>query len=219
MNRYLIWGSGGHGKVVADLIRATGGEVVGFVDRDAERLGLQVEPGGGRVVMTEDVIQGSRDAADVIVDTADSVAVAIGANSRRLECVRLLGPACAGALRHPSAIISPSVETGQGSVVFPGVVINAAAVIGDAVIANSACVIEHDCRIGDGVHISPGAVLAGGVTVGPRTWIGAGATIIQGITIGADATVGAGAVVIRDVPDGATVVGVPAAPVRRGRIS
>ena len=32
--RFLLWGAGGHGKVVAHLVRATGGTVAGFVDGD-----------------------------------------------------------------------------------------------------------------------------------------------------------------------------------------
>jgi UDP-2-acetamido-3-amino-2,3-dideoxy-glucuronate N-acetyltransferase len=47
--------------------------------------------------------------------------------------------------------------------------------------------------------------------------IGSGAVVMCGVTIGAGAMVGAGAVVTRDVPDGATVVGVPARLVAKGR--
>ena len=50
----IVWGAGGHGKVVADLVRAAGGRTLGFVDADPDKLGREVEPGGGRVVMTAD---------------------------------------------------------------------------------------------------------------------------------------------------------------------
>ncbi len=35
--RVLVYGAGGHGKVVADVARSAGFEVVGFVDDDPER--------------------------------------------------------------------------------------------------------------------------------------------------------------------------------------
>lgn len=47
--------------------------------------------------------------------------------------------------------------------------------------------------------------------------IGSGAVILCGVTIGARAMIGAGAVVVDAVPDGATVAGVPARLVDRGR--
>lgn len=214
MTRFLVWGAGGHGKVVADLVRATGGVVSGFVDRDAGKLGCPVEPGGAHVLLTEDAFLVSlRDTARLPGDV-DTIALALGNNALRLERLGLLGPLATPALLHPAAMVSPSARVGKGSVVFAGVVINADARIGHAAIANTACVIEHDCTLGDGVHVSPGAVLAGGVAVGERAWIGAGATVIEGVRIGADAVVGAGAVVIRDVPAGRTVVGVPARPIR-----
>jgi UDP-perosamine 4-acetyltransferase len=207
--RILVWGGGGHGKVVADLVRARGGELAGYLDSDPAKLGQVVEPGGARVVLTPEALRGP-DGAVRVPPGADAFALAVGDNARRWECRRALVGLPLPALIHPAAMVSPSARAGDGTVVFAGAVLNAAAVLGEAVIVNTAAVVEHDCEVGDAAHVSPGAVLAGGVRVGARAWIGAGATVIQGIRIGADAVVGAGAVVLRDVPDGARVAGVPA---------
>jgi UDP-perosamine 4-acetyltransferase len=214
----LVWGGGGHGKVVADLVRAAGYQVAGFIDRDSARLGETVEPGGGTVVADEAeflrVAAGGRCA-----NGADGVILAVGDNRARHDCLLRVPGLLVPALVHPSAVVSPSARLGRGTVVLPLAAVNAAARLGDAVIVNTGAVVEHDCVLGDAVHVSPRAVLAGGVHVGERSWIGAGAAVIQGVRVGRDAMVGAGAVVIRDVPDGATVVGNPACPIHRTKES
>ncbi len=209
VERLLVLGGGGHGKVVADVARACGYTLVGFADADLAKLETVVEPGGVHVVVTQDVLLRAVRNAGPLPAGAERVALAVGQNRVRQELAQLLGQICLTALLHPSAVISPSATIGRGSVVLPMAVVNANATIGAAVIVNTAAVVEHDCIIADGVHISPRAVLASGVHVRERSWIGAGATVIQGIQIGADTVIGAGAVIIRNVPDGVTVVGNP----------
>lgn len=212
--RVLIWGGGGHGKVIADLVRALGHRVVGYVDADPARLGRVVEPGGAEVVLTEEqFLERVRHGGSKL--TVDAIALAVGENSARLACLRAAGELPFPALLHPAAVVSPSAQIGRGTVVLPRAVINAAARLGEGVIVNTSAIIEHDCVIGDGAHISPGAVLAGAVRVGTGSWVGAGAAVIQGVSIGANVIVGAGAVVLHDVPDGTTVAGVPARPIRQ----
>ncbi len=50
--------------------------------------------------------------------------------------------------------------------------------------------------------------------IGDNVTIGAGARVLGDLRIGNDVTIGANAVVIHDVPDGATVVGMPARPIK-----
>lgn len=211
---FLIWGGGGHGKVIADLLRALGHGVVGYADKDLAKLGNEVEPGGARVVLTEDALLASVNERGCYPPGVDAVALAMGNNATRQGCMQQLRQQLRQQLDlpplvHPSAVCSPSARLGRGTVVFPAAVVNAGASIGDAVIVNSGAIIEHDCVLGNAVHVSPGAILSGGVRVAERSWIGSGATIVQGISVGRDAIVGAGAVIIRDVPDSVTIVGNP----------
>ena len=202
----FVWGAGGHGRVVADLVRTSGRALGGFIDADAAKLGREVEPGGGRVVILErDFLGGSHDGLSI-----RRVAFGIGDNAVRLACLASIDGLGAPALVHRSAIVSPFARIGRGAVVLAGSIVNAGAEVGDAAIVNTGAIVEHDCRLETACHVSPAAALGGGVRVGARAWIGLGARVVPGIEIGDDAIVGAGAVVIRDVPPGATVVGVPA---------
>jgi sugar O-acyltransferase (sialic acid O-acetyltransferase NeuD family) len=206
---YLIWGAGGHGRVVADLIRCTGHQVIGFVDRDTSRTGEVGEPGGARIVMTEstwiEAMHTGRHAYGF-----GALALGIGNNTRRYECLDLSNHMEMPVLIHPAASVSVSASLGSATVVLAGAVINAAARLGRGVIVNSGAIVEHDCVVGDAAHVSPGAVLCGGVQLGPRSWVGAAAVVVPNVRIGRDAIIGAGTVVLRDVPDGETVAGNPA---------
>jgi UDP-N-acetylbacillosamine N-acetyltransferase len=198
----LIWGAGGHGKVVADIARACGHGDICFLDDRAiaggQVCGIQVfRPAdlGGRF-------------------TGLSFLIAIGDNEVRARWFSLAKkwgwtPAT---LIHQSAVVSPSATVGFGTVVMPRVVVNASAVVGNNCILNTSSVVEHDCLIGDHVHISPSATLAGTVRVGSYTHIGMNACILPGMEVGTHAVIGAGAVVTKRVSDKTTVIGVPARP-------
>lgn len=211
----IIMGAGGHAKVTADIIRALHLDVTGLTDQNPEMLNTVAEPGGAKVILTQDKLLEHLENYQKLPDPISHGVVAIGHNGVRLRLSRQLGHTLAPALVHPAATISPSATLGAGTTVLPRVVVNANASIGLAAILNTGCIIEHDCVLGDGVHISPGATLCGNVTVGDRSWVAAGATVIPGVRIGKDAIIGAGATVIRDVPDGTTVVGSPAKPLSR----
>lgn len=207
--RFLLWGAGGHGKVVADVVRAAGGLVAGYVDGNPEKLGCVAEEGGARVVATESALFEALRAGRLPAE-ADALALALGDNDARLRALEALAHVAVPALIHPSAQVSPSAQIGRGTLVMPRAVVNASARVGAAAIVNTGAIIEHDCVTEDGVHISPCATLCGGVRVGRGSWVAAGSVVVPGVTIGSGATVGAGAVVVRNVPAGSVVVGNPA---------
>jgi sugar O-acyltransferase (sialic acid O-acetyltransferase NeuD family) len=214
---FLVWGGGGHGRVVADVVRAGGGTVAGFIDRDAAKVGQRVDATGAAVVATETEFLDCASAGRKLPAGAGLVALGVGDNRQRSRCRARLDPALLPPVVDPTAVLSPSAVVGRGAVIMPRVVVNAGAVIGAGAILNSGAVVEHDCAIGEDAHVSPGAVLTGGVKVGRGAWVGAGAVIIPGVSVGEWAVVGAGAVVIRDVAAGATVVGNPARPIDSGK--
>lgn len=206
--RFVIWGAGGHGRAVRDLLVACGDAVVGYVDAAPDR---RAEAADGLPVAGEDALEGA-----VLPFGGTAVALGIGDNGSRLAAFERAGARFRMPARvHPGVFVGSSVQIGEGSLVLPGATIVTAATIGDAVIVNTRAVVEHDCRVGHGAHLSPGAILCGGVSVGALGWIGAGAIVTPGARIGLAGVVGAGSVVLSDVPDHGRVVGNPARPIGR----
>lgn len=210
-----IVGAGGHGKVVAELVRACGHAPIGAVDLRPEAIGRLAEPLGTRIRISQADFFAHVERYGALPEEAEAVIIAVGDNRARLAVHRALAAVARPSFTHPQAVVSPSAGIGPGTVVFAGAVVHAAAIVGEAVIVNTRAVVEHDCRVGDGVHLSPGAILCGGVTVEDGAWVGAGSTIIPGVRVGAGAIVGAGAVILVDVPAGVTVVGNPGRIIRR----
>jgi sugar O-acyltransferase (sialic acid O-acetyltransferase NeuD family) len=205
VQKLIIWGAGGHGKVVLDIARATGLFCeIAFVDDSYAVLGERLGDC--------DILPSFEGFEALKARGHSCFVVAIGENRVRERCFqkgidRGFDPA---ALIHPTAVVSASARIGEGTVVMPRAVVNADAIIERNCILNTGVIVEHDCHIGDHVHLAPGVVLGGGVTVESCSLLGIGTIALPGTKIGAGAVVGAGAVILDSVPPGATSVGVPA---------
>jgi sugar O-acyltransferase (sialic acid O-acetyltransferase NeuD family) len=203
--KIVVYGAGGHAKVVLDVLEKAGTcAIVGLLDDSAELTGDTRS--GYRVLGGSAIFRG------LIEEGVKGMIVALGDNMRRravFDVARAAGFELVAAI-HPSALLGSRVRIGAGSVLVAGVVVNVDAVIGDNVIVNTSASVDHDCRIEAHVHLSPGVRLAGRVTVGEFTHIGIGAVVLPNLTIGKHCIVGAGSVVREDVPDGMVVAGNPA---------
>lgn len=208
----LIFGAGGHGRVVLDIVRSAGVyRAIGFLDGNTLLHGRRVDglPVLGDLSLLE----------KLKIEGVEGAIVAVGDNGIRREYAEIIDQSGLSLVSpiHASANIASTCTIGSNVVVAAGSVVCAHCQIGNSVILNTACIVDHESIIGNAAHICPGARLAGRVIVEAGAFIGIGATVIQNVRIGADAVVGAGAVVIKDVPAGTTVVGVPARPIKSTR--
>jgi sugar O-acyltransferase (sialic acid O-acetyltransferase NeuD family) len=205
--KLVVFGAGGHAKVVIDIIEQQGDyEIAGLLDDDLKHRGRRFfgyPVLGTRAQLPALISEQLRHAIVTIGDNASRAAVAAHLHQ--------LGWRFASAV-HPRASIGRGVEIGAGSVVMAGCAVNADAHLGRQVIVNTGATVDHDCRIEDAVHIAPGCHVCGGVSVGEGSLLGAGSTVTPGVKIGRKAIVGAGSTVIRDVANGAKVSGSPARP-------
>ncbi len=191
----ILYGVGGHAKVVLDCIEAQNNfKVVKILDDNK----------------TVSEFRG-KDVYHPLKDEffTEPIFISIGSNAVRKKINDIYHPK-SPVIIHPSSVISSSVIIKSGTIIMPNVVINADSKIGKHCIINTSAVVEHDCEIENYVHISPNATLSGNIKINEGSWIGAGAVIKNNINIGKWSVIGAGAVVVNDVPDYAVVVGNPA---------
>ncbi|NUR45985.1 MAG: acetyltransferase [Sphingomonas sp.] len=202
MSRIAIFGTGGMGRELADVIEASGDADFVYVVDTPEG------PVNGVAVIAPD---------DLSDD--DQLVIALGSSSDRRAVVdRFTGKQFATVISS-SARVSRFATVGEGSVVCDFAVINSGAAVGRHFQANVYAQVSHDCFIGDFVTFAPHVSCNGWVEIGDETYVGAGAVIRNGmpsrrLTIGAGAVIGMGAIVTGDVAPGAVVVGNPAGAIR-----
>lgn len=201
-NAVIVYGGGGHGKAVIDLIRAAGGfNLIGVID-DGRQPGdwvLDAPVLGGEELLPAVKGAGCKLAVNAVGG--------IGAMSSRIRIFEKLDQAGFShpMLVHPSAVIEPSVKPAPGAQIFPHAYVGSSAILGRGCIINTGAIVSHDCVLADYVNLAPGAILAGAVQLGEGTLIGMGVTINLNVRIGAGARVGNGATVKADVPEGGIV--------------
>lgn len=202
----LVIGAGGHGRVVADALRAAGRKVLGFLDAAADLEGRMID---GLPVLGGDAYLQIHSPGAVML--ANGIGSTMSTAARRQLYERLVDSGFQfETVRHPTATVSPSVVLSPGVQVMAGAVLQPGVVIGEDTIINTGVLVDHDCVIGSHCHLAPGVVLSGSIRIGDDCHIGTAASVIQGVMIGAGVAIAAGATVVSDVAAGARMAGVPA---------
>jgi sugar O-acyltransferase (sialic acid O-acetyltransferase NeuD family) len=191
----IIIGTGGHAKVIADMAKLLGMEILGFVSPNVE-VGASF---CGSEILGDDLIISSYSSEKI--NLINGIGALPGKNLRQEVSNRMREQGYSFAtVVHPNAIISTDVELDEGVQVMAGAIIQTSVKIGMDTIVNTGAIIDHDCYIEENCHIAPGSVLSGGVVVKNGSYIGSGAKIIQCITINDGCTIAAGTTVYANVP-------------------
>jgi sugar O-acyltransferase (sialic acid O-acetyltransferase NeuD family) len=197
----IVFGGGGHAKVVIATLQLSRRKVQALYDDDAAKIGSSVAgvPVVGATAAAAPNVPG------VIAIGDNLVRERLASQQRGRPWLTVI---------HPRAEVDPSARIGPGAVIFAGAIVQADAVIGAHAIINTGATIDHDCTVEDFAHIGPGTHLAGGVRIGRGAFLGIGSAVVPGVRVGDWTTVGAGAVVTSDLPDHIVAAGVPAKPIR-----
>ena len=214
----ILWGATGQAKVIYDILRHEGSEIIHLFDNNSNIqspiAGVPISYGmNGFYAFVENLWRSQKRPEDI-----DCIAAIGGDNGKARE---ILTEAMAKhgfkprSVIHKSAIISATSRLGFNIQIMAGSLIGPFTSIGDFSIINSGASIDHDCIIGKSCHIGPRATLAGEVTVDDYSFVGANATILPRKHIFQESVVGAGSVVTKDVPAATVVAGNPAKPLVR----
>ena len=196
MNRLIIIGAGGHGKVIADAALKNGYTNICYIDDHAtgDVMGFPI------IGTSADIERLNDGSTDFIIGIGNNEVRKTIAETHNVNWVSIV---------HPSAQIAFNVEIGKGTVVMANAVVNVCATVGEHCIINTGAIVEHDNVIENYAHISPNVALGGTVRIGSLTHVGIGATVKNNIDICSDCTIGAGAVVVKNIKEPGTYVGVP----------
>ncbi|MBA2796624.1 acetyltransferase [Streptococcus porcinus] len=197
MNKLIIIGASGHGKVVAEIASLNGYKDIAFLDD----FSTETHCAGFPIVGKTDDIPNFKNCKFFI---------GIGSNLIRERISRLIDDFEVVTLIHPSATISKAVEVGKGTVIMAGTVVNTNTKIGNYCIINTSTSVDHDCILENYSHVSVGSHVAGTVFIGSKVWIGAGSVISNNVNIFPEIFIGTGTVVIKNLTEKGTYVGNPA---------
>ncbi|RZK58380.1 MAG: transferase [Pedobacter sp.] len=163
MNKWVVYGGGGHARVVADAIKLNADHVVIFFD-DNEGLKELV----GKPVMPYHENQ----------SPTAKMMIGIGNNEFRKAISHYIVHEF-GTLIHRDAKVADDVLIGEGTVVLAGAVIQSGAVIGKHVVVNANVTIDHDVQIGDFCSIYPNSYIGGSAKIGAGVTIEACSAIAR----------------------------------------
>jgi sugar O-acyltransferase (sialic acid O-acetyltransferase NeuD family) len=199
-----IVGAGAQGRVVLDVLRATGRfSSICFVDDNAALHGTRVN--GAEVI-------GGLDAALASDCEEVEMIVALGHPLERMRLGSLIearGIRLANAI-HPSAVVAKGVSMGCGNFVGAQAVVNTDARVGNHVIINTAAIADHDCVLEDGVAVGAGSIVGGRAYLERSSFLSTRVTVTNRVRIGRGTVVAAGATVMKDLPEYVLAWGNPA---------
>ena len=178
-NSMLFYGFGGHAQVAAGALSKSQ-KLVGFFDSTFPS-----------TIPTDIPYLGNY---DPLVLPELQLIITIGDVNTRM---RLSGEIkhFFGRIVSERAFCAPSVELGEGTVVFQHAIIQARTKVGTHCIVNAGSIIDHDVTIDNFVNIGLGAIISSNVKIGSNCVIGNGAVISRNVAIASNSIIPTGAIV------------------------
>lgn len=137
--------------------------------------------------------------------------VAIGDPTIRRKAVETLLNKNAQFLKiiHPTAVVSPTAQLGEGVVLAPFTLVSEKTVVGDFSYLNFYSSLGHDAKVGKYCFLGPYAHLNGGAKLEDEVFMAAHSMVAVNKTVGQGSKISANSAAMKDIPARSLVVGVP----------
>ena len=206
MKNIIIFGAGGHAKVIVDIIEKQGKfNIAGFIGTHREK---------NTVIMGYKVIGDESSLKDIIFNyEIYGGIIGIGDNSIRAKVldkvIKVIPNFKFVNCIHPKSILGKDVTLGEGNVLMAGVIINSSARIRNHCILNTNSSVDHDCLMSDFSSIAPNVTVGGNVKIGDYSAIGISTSIFHNVNIGKNCIIGGGSLVCSDTKENSVYYGSP----------
>lgn len=191
----IIIGSGGHSKVLLNILIKSGRKILGVTDPN-KAVGAKFS--GSKILGSDE---------EIFKYSFNEIELVNGVASHNLKQIRnrltkIFQEKGYNFIRviHPSAIIADEVTLHEGVQIMAGAILQPNVIIGHSSIINTGSIVDHDCLVEKECHIAPGVILNGNVSVGEQTHVGTGTSVIQSTKIGKNCFIAAGSIVYKDIP-------------------
>jgi sugar O-acyltransferase (sialic acid O-acetyltransferase NeuD family) len=201
-----IYGSGGHGKEVAEVAMAANvregmwDEIVFVNDfiQEGTVLGLPIRTFAGL--------------CETYAPSEMGFAVGVGEPASRKKLIEKISSAGYGFISviDPTARVAPGAKIGSGVVVSYDARIGPETVIGDNSCISAFANVSHNCILGENVFVAAHATLAGACTCGENVFVGMGSMVREKSVISSGSVIGMGSVVLGNIPSNKSAYGNPA---------
>tara|TARA_B100001142_G_scaffold329241_1_gene391835 strand:+ start:3372 stop:4016 length:645 start_codon:yes stop_codon:yes gene_type:complete len=196
----IILGSGGHSKVLVNILKKQGTEILGYVGpvEDSANHDYSFKYLGNDKI----IYDYSPDKIELVNGLG-----ALPGKLERWSLDNVLSQDYTfSTIVDDSSIVARDVILDEGVQVMAGSIIQPGTNIGRSTIINTKSSIDHDCIIGKECHIAPGVTISGGVQIGEGVHIGTGTSIIQSIKIANNVIIGAGSVIYKDIKENCRLI-------------
>lgn len=210
MKKIAIYGAGGFGREVANLIGRINNhnpqwELIGFFDDNESLRGKSISHYGPCYGGLPELNGWKEDLAIVIAIASSPTQryIVNTINNPHISYPNLIDPSY-------FIVDKITFTIGRGNIIQGLGCASCDVVMGDFNIFNDSVVLGHDVVMGDHNVVMPGVRISGNVTIGNDNFFGVGSIVLQGLRMGNGVRLAAGSVMVTRPKDNMSYIGNPA---------